>query len=235
MPKDTRSADEARGARTRRRVLEAAISVVTERPLADVQLQHIAERAGISAGHVLYHFGSKERILIATLEWSEGEIAARRARELGEIDDPVLRLRKWIVLFLPHTAGDPTWKLWLEVWLRLSSDERLRRIPGSISDSWMDDLHAILDDGVARGSFRAFDWRTFWPWAHSLLVGLSIGVLVGWVDLDGGRHLAEEWIGGALRRRGEGETDPATLNGPAAMDPFARRGRRGPRSRSGEC
>lgn len=171
---------------------------MTERPLADVQLQHIAERAGISAGHVLYHFGSRDRILVATLEWSESQIASRRAQELAELDDPVQRLRRWIVLFLPHTAGDPTWKLWLELWLRSSSDERLRKIPGALSDSWMDDLQRILDDGMATGSFPPLEWDQFWPWAHSLLVGLSMGILVGWVALEEGQRSALQWIGDAL-------------------------------------
>ena len=54
-----------RGDKARKRVLAAALDVLRERPLHEVQLQEIAARAGMSPGHVLYHFGSKDKILVA--------------------------------------------------------------------------------------------------------------------------------------------------------------------------
>jgi AcrR family transcriptional regulator len=187
-----------RGAQTRRKVLEAALAVVSDRPLADVQLQHIAARAGISPGHVLYHFGSKDQILVETLRWSEENIARQRARELSEIDDPKHRLERWIILYLPHGAGDPTWKLWLELWLRSAMDEDLRQLPATVAKRWIVDLDRILADGVEREIFAPVDRSAFITWAHSLLVGLSIGVLAGWQDLDAAVRIALRVIGKEL-------------------------------------
>ncbi len=186
-----------RGAQTRQKVLEAALSVVSERPLADVQLLQIAERAGISPGHVLYHFGSKEQILVEALAWSEDAIADRRARELGALDDPSLQLERWTILFLPHGAEDPTWKLWLELWLRTSSNDQLRE-PEAISHSWMEDFERIVDEGIRRGTFHLSDRDRFSARTHALLVGLSIGVLAGWRDLDDATRIALEAIGDEL-------------------------------------
>jgi AcrR family transcriptional regulator len=189
---------ERRGTRTRKRVLEAALAVVRERPLAEVQLQHIAARAGISPGHVLYHFGSKDQILVEALQWSEDSIASKRARELREIDDPALRLTRWIVLYLPREAEDPTWKLWLELWLRSAMDDDLRRIPAAIAESWRRDFDEIIDDGIERNMFAPADREDFAKWAHNLLVGLSIGVLAGWHGLDDARRSALRSIGKEL-------------------------------------
>lgn len=189
---------ERRGTRTRRRVLEATLAVVQERPLAEVQLQHIATRAGISPGHVLYHFGSKDQILVDALQWSEESIARRRTHELSEIDDPALRLARWIVLYLPRGAGDPTWKLWLELWLRSAMDDDLRQIPTAIAKSWLRDFDDILNDGVHRGVFPVVDREAFANWAHSLLIGVSIGVLAGWHGLDEARRFALRSIGKEL-------------------------------------
>jgi AcrR family transcriptional regulator len=189
---------QGRGAKTRQRVLEAALAVVTERPLADVKLVQIAERAGISPGHVLYHFGSKDQILVETLRWSEESIAKRRARELSEVNDPVRRLERWIVLYLPHGAGDPTWKLWLELWLRSAMDEDLRKLPAAVAKRWIVDLNRILADGVEREVFAPIDRSAFITWAHSLLVGLAIGVLAGWHDLDVAVRIAFRAIGKEL-------------------------------------
>lgn len=187
-----------RGAQTRQRVLEAAFEVVSERPLADVQLQHIADRAGLSPGHVLYHFGSKDRILVETLGWSESMIAEDRARELAELDDPAARLSRWVVLFLPRSADDPTWKLWLELWLRSGSEE-LRNAPKSVAESWVADVREILEDGLDRKVFRLDDdFDHFWTWAHALLVGLSIGVLIRIYTLEEATTTALEIIGREL-------------------------------------
>jgi AcrR family transcriptional regulator len=180
---------QGRGARTRQKVLEAALAVVKEHPLADVQLVHIAERAGISPGHVLYHFQSKEQILVETLRWSEGSIAVRRADELRGLDDPTLKLQRWTVLFLPHGAEDPTWKLWLEFWLRSASHEH-RELPAAISHAWLEDLEQIVDEGIHRGAFRPVDRDQFMSRTHALLIGLSIGVLVGWHRLNEATRLA---------------------------------------------
>jgi hypothetical protein len=71
-------------------------------------------------------------------------------------------------------------------------------IPGALSDSWTDDLERILDHGMAKGSFPPLEWDRSWPWAHSLLVGLSMGILVGSVGLAEGQRSALQWIGEAL-------------------------------------
>ena len=187
-----------RGAQTRQRVLEAAFEVVSERPLADVQLQHIADRAGLSSGHVLYHFGSKDGILIETLAWSESLIAEDRARELADLHEPAARLARWIVLFLPRSADDPTWKLWLELWLRSGSEE-MRTAPKSVAESWVADVREILEDGLDRQVFRLDDdFDHFWTWAHALLVGLSIGVLIRIQTLEEATATALEIIGREL-------------------------------------
>jgi AcrR family transcriptional regulator len=185
---------ERRGADTREKVLAAALAVVRERPLAEVQLQQIAARAGISAGHVLYHFGSKDRILVETLRWSEESMARDRVRRLSELSDPAAALGGWIVLFLPHSHQDPTWKLWLEFWLRSTMDEEFRQIPRGVSERWISDLERILDDGLERGTFSDLDKDAFVTWAHSLLVGISIGVLAGWLTLEHAQRVAVDSI-----------------------------------------
>ncbi|HEX5017424.1 MAG TPA: helix-turn-helix domain-containing protein [Actinomycetes bacterium] len=198
---------DARGERTRQRILEAAFEEVAERPLAEVQLQDIARRAGMSPGHVLYHFESKDRILLETLIMNETRIAEERAALLEGLADPWLKLTRWVVLYLPRRKMDPGWKLWLELWFRSGIPSVLEESgKAQVFVTWMKDLRDIVESGVAADAFvMPDDLDRFLQRTHSLLVGLSIGVLAGWQSLDDAVGMAMEYLSSELGR------SPATV------------------------
>jgi AcrR family transcriptional regulator len=59
---------QARGRRTRERVIEAAAACVAEEGFAAAHTNRIAERAGVTWGVLQYHFGDKDGLLDAVLE-----------------------------------------------------------------------------------------------------------------------------------------------------------------------
>src|SRR5580700_11519712 len=61
------------GQRSRDRVLQAALDLITEAGIDQVRVAEIARRAGMSSGQVMYYFTSKEHILLETLAWCEYE------------------------------------------------------------------------------------------------------------------------------------------------------------------
>src|SRR6478735_12840781 len=52
------------GDEARERAMRAAISVIAEKGTAALRMSDIAARAGMSTGHILYHFGKKDRLLL---------------------------------------------------------------------------------------------------------------------------------------------------------------------------
>lgn len=52
----------------RRLILEQATLIVGQRGYAGFTIQQLAERCGLTNGGLLYHFGSKEQLLVAILE-----------------------------------------------------------------------------------------------------------------------------------------------------------------------
>ncbi|NUR86631.1 MAG: TetR/AcrR family transcriptional regulator [Nonomuraea sp.] len=171
-----------RGRQARRRVLEAALEVIAERPVAEIQVQQIAERAGMSPARVLYYFPSRDAILVETFRWSERRLAERRAAEFDAAGEPQARLDRYVRLYLPEDRHDVSWKLWLEAWLRSTSATELSRTADEIDSGWMGDLAAILSDGVACGVFRAVVAGEFLPSFNALLDGLAVHVLIGRID-----------------------------------------------------
>ncbi|MEV4189102.1 TetR family transcriptional regulator, partial [Streptosporangium canum] len=72
----------------RAHVLRAALLAIDEVGPERLRVRDIAERAGMSSGHVMYYFGKRDRILVSTLLLSEDELAERRTAELATVADP---------------------------------------------------------------------------------------------------------------------------------------------------
>src|SRR6476659_5706569 len=63
---------QARGVEeTRRRILDAVVTLHAERPAAAIALDHVAERAGVSVQTVLRHFGSRVGLVEAAVSYAE--------------------------------------------------------------------------------------------------------------------------------------------------------------------
>jgi AcrR family transcriptional regulator len=65
---------------TRRRMLAAAQDVGRETMSLDIALRDVAERADVSVQTVLRHFGSREGLLSATLEFVQSGLLLKRGR-----------------------------------------------------------------------------------------------------------------------------------------------------------
>lgn len=159
----------------RRRVLEAAIAAIAETGVERVRLADIAERAGMSAGHILYYFGSKDAILTETLTWSEHDLADRRGERLGEHADGEPRLRCFVDLYLPVGLRDARWNLWAQLQARPPvGSGRLDELD-LLSDLWRRDLEVILAGLVEDRERREAAARQ----GCYLLDGIALDLLVG--------------------------------------------------------
>jgi AcrR family transcriptional regulator len=156
----------------RRRIVEAALEVIRAQPVADVQLAAIAERAGMRPGHVLYYFASRDDVLVETVRQAEAGVHAARTAALAGVDDPMERLERYVVHYLPDDRHDPVWKLWLEGWLRSASHDAFAEV-GSASDArWRADLVAALREAGATDDVDSYAMRL-----NVLLDGLALHVM----------------------------------------------------------
>lgn len=80
--------------RTRERVLAAAAEVFNERGFPNTRLADIAERAGIQAGSLYYHFDSKEALMLTLVERAVERILTAVRDRVDEVpaDEPMRRL-----------------------------------------------------------------------------------------------------------------------------------------------
>jgi AcrR family transcriptional regulator len=141
------------GQRSRDRILQAALDLITEAGIDQVRLAEIARRAGMSSGQVMYYFTSKEHILLETLAWRDGQDISRARATLAQVTGAWERLEEFIGLFLPASPADPSWILWMEVWARAPHNQQVSQRLEELLRPWRDELAAVVDHGVRDGSF----------------------------------------------------------------------------------
>ncbi|MGW2648235.1 TetR/AcrR family transcriptional regulator [Streptomyces sp. NPDC001393] len=164
----------------REEVLAAAMDMIAERGLEKLTMAALGREVGMSSGHLLYYFRSKDELLLQTLEWSEGRLGAERDRLLTGPATAAERLAAYVDLYVPDGHRDPHWTLWLEVWNRSQNaddDARTRQV--AIEGAWHRDLVALIAEGVSRGEFRKVDADRFATRLRALLDGFSIHVAIG--------------------------------------------------------
>jgi AcrR family transcriptional regulator len=168
----------------RQQVLEAARAAIAEHGLSKVRMAHIAELSGMSAGHILYYFKTKDRILVETLRWSESESRQQWQEDLAKIDDAATRLAHFIAFYVPSGPRDPGWALWVEVYgMALASPEIVRGLE-ELDQAWHDTLEEIVALGIRQGQFRAVDVVEFADRFIALLNGYAMRITVGDPRLD---------------------------------------------------
>ena len=95
-------------------VYRAAMTLIAERGIDATRVADIGRRVGMSPGHVLYYFGTKERLLVDTLRWSEGDLGDQRRAAMRHGRPGWPKLRRFTDIYLPDGTSDPRWRLWIE-------------------------------------------------------------------------------------------------------------------------
>ena len=70
---------------TRQRILDASVALHAERLVADISLEDVAGRAGVSVQTVLRHFGSRTGLVEASVEHAREAVVAERRTPVGDV------------------------------------------------------------------------------------------------------------------------------------------------------
>jgi AcrR family transcriptional regulator len=182
----------------RAKVLKAAMEVAAERGPDRVRVQDIAERAGMSPGHVMYYFGKRDRILVDTLLLAESDLAAQRDRRVAGAATPGEALDRLVRLYLPSGADDVRWKLWAQLVARPPRDAETLAAYTAVIDSWATCLAGVIAAGVDTGEFVCDEPEAVAARSCRLMDGYALEVLLGAPGRS--RTWAVAQVGQALQR-----------------------------------
>jgi AcrR family transcriptional regulator len=174
----------------REALVRAAIDVIAERGLSGTRVADVGERAGMSAGHVLYYFDGKSDIFTRALRTIEDDLRAE-AHAAFESRPAAADRWRWLVEHAAPTGpGDPRMLLWVEAWERAPRDADVSALLTELDRRWLDLLVEVLEYGRSTGEFRIADAEDFAIRFSALMDGLTLQVVAGSTAMDRERMLA---------------------------------------------
>ena len=164
-------------------MLRAAAELICERGFGDTRIADVAKRAGVSSALVIYYFGTRDRLLVDALRYSEESFYEAAEQMLAEV--PSLRERLSLLIHwtcVPDGAGEipGTWGLWFDLWAQAFRHDEIKAGRAELDARWRKMIIHALDSS----ELSARDKRMFALEFAALLDGLSIQVALEDPEVD---------------------------------------------------
>ncbi|MGW5879327.1 TetR/AcrR family transcriptional regulator [Nocardiopsis terrae] len=175
---------------TRRKLFEAAVTLISEQGYGATTVDEIAERAGVAKGTVYYNFGGKNELYAALMEWGVTRLAdtLREAvpaadQDVGPREALAEVLRSGVVFISAHEALARL--LMAEAWRTNQSwYATVRQIRTEAIGVITGQLDAMVERGLTRPDLDT-------SLAGSALFGMVVTVALDWRTLQPERPVEE--------------------------------------------
>jgi AcrR family transcriptional regulator len=167
----------------RRAMLQAAAELISERGFGETRIADVAKRAGTSSGLVIYYFGTRDRLLVDALRYSEEafyDAASSLLERQHDFRQRLTMLVEWSCV--PQLPGEVSgaWGLWLDLWATALRHPEVREARVELDGRWRDLVEQVVSEGRESGDVGAdLDVRRFALTFSVLLDGLATQVALG--------------------------------------------------------
>lgn len=136
--------------RTRKYVLGIVYELISVDGIENLSMRKVAQAAGMSTGTINYHFGNKQRLLIAAL------VSAYELPEDWEVysGSPIKQLHRLLSGYICRSPRDRFWRFWINY---LATSTRDLELLSHQSDRYRRQQRfwaRLIADGMAVGEFR---------------------------------------------------------------------------------
>lgn len=151
-------ANRSKAARRKKKIIQVAAQLFSEKSYHDVTIDEVAAKAGIAKGTIYLYFESKEKLYLEILENCFESIESLIEKEVAKTDPASEKLRKILRLIFGFYRQN------LDVLRILSRDEtHLIREHYQFTEHWRERrvklYEKILEKGVKEGFFRPINTR----------------------------------------------------------------------------
>jgi AcrR family transcriptional regulator len=165
-------------------MLRAAAELICERGFGDTRIADVAKRAGVSSALVIYYFGTRDRLLVDALRYSEEsfyEAAEKMLAEIPSVHERLALLVQWTCVPEIDHEIPGAWGLWFDLWAQAFRHDEVKAGRAELDARWRTMIiDAIKSDEVDSG----VDVKMFALEFSALLDGLSIQVALEDPEVD---------------------------------------------------
>jgi len=164
-------------------MLRAAAELICERGFGDTRIADVAKRAGVSSALVIYYFGTRDRLLVDALRYSEEsfyEAAEQMLAEVASLRERLSLLIKWTCVPDGKDEIPGTWGLWFDLWAQALRHDEIKAGRAELDARW----RKMIIDAIDSSELSGKDKRMFALEFAALLDGLSIQVALDDPELD---------------------------------------------------
>jgi AcrR family transcriptional regulator len=162
VPKRSPDKDAAPMNATAAKLLVAAGDLMIERNSTDVSLSDIAEKSGVNAALVKYHFGNKDGLLLALLARDAGAEMANLAFVLDQPISPTEKLQRHIAGIINAYYRFPYLNRLIHLLLHQGSEATAKEVNRFFVTPLFEFQRRLLAEGIAAGEFRKVDPALFY-------------------------------------------------------------------------
>ena len=165
-------------------MLRAAAELICERGFGDTRIADVAKRAGVSSALVIYYFGTRDRLLVDALRYSEEsfyEAAEKMLAEVPSLRERLSLLIRWTCVPEADDEIPGAWGLWFDLWAQAFRHNEIKAGRVELDARW----RTMIVEAVRSGADQAnVDPRMFALEFAALLDGLSIQVALDDPEID---------------------------------------------------
>jgi AcrR family transcriptional regulator len=194
---------------TAEKLLEAASDLMIERSSTDVSLSDIAQKSGVNAALVKYHFGNKDGLLLALLARDAATEMANLDYLIAQPITPTEKLKLHIAGIIRAYRRFPYMNRLIHYLLHESSAEAADEVSKFFVAPLLDFHRSLLAEGIKAGEFRKIDPVLFYTsligacdhlffGRHAMSRATGIGPVTDEVCRDYIKHMEALICGGVL-------------------------------------
>lgn len=158
-------------------VLGETLGVIREKGMDALRVSDVAAAMGVSPALIIYHFETKEKLLAEALTHAAERDLLKLRHIMRQPLAPAGRLMTALEWYAP-TGQARGWKIWVDAWSAALRDPVLVRVLGDLQGQWTAAISAVIDEGVAEGTFTTDNSRHTATRLTSFLDGLAVRSLV---------------------------------------------------------
>lgn len=158
------------------KILDAAVTLFTEKGVEKVTTRELTEQVGIARSHIYHYFPDWQTLCLeAFAKFMFAELAAftRKTRDLS----PEQGLNVFVEDYLPDRA-DAVWELYGSLWRLAVHNKAYADLALELTEQWNMLLAGIIEAGMRSGVFRQTDVLRATRQLSALLNGYSDQLII---------------------------------------------------------